>query len=691
MTAKRLTGQGTFADDHRPAGLLHVAVVRSPHSNARVVSVDSSAARGLPGVVLVIAPDDAPKDILGGHPRFLGARVAVVAAEDPELALRAAESLRVEYEPMAAPLTPAEALAPEAPSVRGASSNLAAEVRREEGAVDGAFGEAERVFEGTYEVARARLGPLEPHVAHTWLDEDQRLLVRSSTEAPHRVRVRLAERLRIPAARIRVETRMVGGGFGAKSDLRGEDLCALVTLRTGRPARLALSRAEELAFAPALPAETVRLRSAVRGGAVTAVEIDLVLDAGVAPFPEERLQSGVADVLAVYGLRDFRFHGRAVHTHNPPSAAAAAAGRGLFFALENHLDEIASALSVDPLDFRLAQRRRGAAAPTPDPEAATLEAVLAAGAREIAWSRRWKAAAASAAKRRGLGLAVARRGGAPGPRATAQLQLGEDGSFSLRLGPSASAVGAETVLAQIAAEALGATPDEVVLAGDTDFSPPEAERGTPALATTAAAVGDAARELRAAITRVGARLLGAPETGLIIRQSTIAVPGGRSIRFAEVGSESLRTGPPLLATASRDPAELPPVTAAFFVEVETDGETGQMRVLRIVAAMGCGPVAESGLVEARVRGETLRALGHILAGTLPDPCPTAIDEPEVVVLFLPSEGPTTPFGATHTAELATRALAAAVANAVAQAGPRLRELPLTPVAFLDRVEVPSPQ
>jgi CO/xanthine dehydrogenase Mo-binding subunit len=315
--------------------------------------------------------------------------------------------------------------------------------------------------------------------------------------------------------------------------------------------------------------------------------------------------------------------------------------------------------------------------------------VLAAGAREIAWGRRWKAAAAQATKRRGLGLAVARRSGGPGPRATAQLQLGEDGSFSLRLGPSASAVGAETVLAGIAAQALGATPHEVVLAGDTDFSPPESEAGSPALATAAAAVEDAALGLRASILGVAARLLGVPEADLAARQSTIAGPGGRSLRFAEVGAESLRTGPPLLATASRDPAELPPATAAFFVEAEADGETGQMRVMRVVAAVGSGPVAESALVEARIRGETLRALGHTLAGSLPDPCLSAVDEPEVVVLFVPADGPPTPFGATHTGELATRALGAAVANAVAQAGPRLRELPVTPVTFLDALEVPS--
>jgi putative selenate reductase molybdopterin-binding subunit len=681
MSTKRVTGQGTFADDHRPAGLLHVAVLRSPHPHARVVSLDASAARGLPGVVLVLGPEDSPPEILGGSPRFVGDRVALVAAEDAELAVRAAEALRAEYEPLPAVLTAEEGLAANAPRVRGEKVNVVVEVRRDGGAVESAFAGADRVLEGAYSVARSPLGPLEPHVVHTWLDEDQRLLVRTSTEGPHRVRARLAERLRIPAARIRVETRMIGGGFGAKSDLLVEDLCALVTLRTGRPARLALSRAEEIAIAPALPAERVRVRSAIRGGALAAVELEVLLDAGAGGFSEERLLSAVDDAVAACPVADYRFRAQAVSTHNPP--AAAVAGRGLCFALECHLDEIAASLGVDPLELRLLALRRR------DARTERVEAVLAAGAREIAWSRRWKAAAVQGAKRRGLGLATARRGGSVGPRATAQLQLGEDGSFSLRLGPSARA-GAEAVLSRIAAQALGVATDEVVLAGgDTDFTPPDTEAGTPALATIAAAVLGAAQDLRAAMVGVAARLLGSPGKGLVVREGTIQAPGGRALRFAEIGAESLKSGLPLAATASREPAELPPATAAFFAEVEADAETGQVRVLRLAAAVGCGPVAEAGLVAARIRGEVLRALGHALAGTLPDSCPTALDEPEIVIVFVPAEGPATPFGDTHTGELATRALAAAVANAVAQAGPRVTALPLTPLLVLEHTEAPS--
>jgi CO/xanthine dehydrogenase Mo-binding subunit len=425
------------------------------------------------------------------------------------------------------------------------------------------------------------------------------------------------------------------------------------------------------------------VRSALRAGAIAAVEVELRLDAGAGGFAEDRLAAAVDDALAAWAVSDFRFHAQAVATHNPPSAAVA--GRGLFFALESHLDEIAAALGSDPLELRLGSLR------SRDAQTERVEAVLSAGAREIGWNRRWKTAAGQGPKRRGLGMAAARRGSAVGPRATAQIQLGEDGSFSLRLGRAARAE-AEGVLARIAAEALGVAAAEVVLAsGDTDFTPPDAEAGAPTLATTVAAILEAAQGLRAAMIGVGARLLGSRESELVVDGGTIRGPGGRTLRFAEIGGESLRSGPPLVATASREATEHPPAAAAFFAEVETDLETGQIRVRRLVAAVGCGPVAEAGLVETRIRGEALRGVGHALAGSLPDPCPTAVDEPEVLTLFVPSDRPATPFGDTHTAELATRAVAAAVANAVAQAaGPRLAAIPLTPALFLDRTEASSP-
>jgi CO/xanthine dehydrogenase Mo-binding subunit len=307
---------------------------------------------------------------------------------------------------------------------------------------------------------------------------------------------------------------------------------------------------------------------------------------------------------------------------------------------------------------------------------------LTAGARTIGWNRRWKASAGPGPRRRGLGLALVRRDGAGGPRASAELQLGEDGSLSLVLDPAVRDAGGETVLCALAARIVGARGDDVVPGtGEGEFALAEAEGGTPPLALSAAAVEECARRLRASMVEVGARLLGVPAAELDAAGGAIRARSGRELPFAEVGRECLRSGAPLVARASLPPANLPPAGAAFFAEVETDIETGQLRVTRLVGALGCGPAAEAALVEARVRGEALRALGHAVSGSLPDPVLTAIDAPEAEILFVPADAAVTPFGATSTTDLARRAVAAAVANAVAQTGPRIRDVPLAPIAL----------
>ena len=235
MSVKRVTGHGAFAGDLRVPGLLHVRIVRSPHAHARVLGIDTSAARALPGVVAVFGPEDLPGRAaapaspprLDATVRFVGDRVAVVAAEDPELALRAADAVRVEYEELTPVLDPEAALLLDSIAVhetRAAPRNLAARVLATLGDVERAFAEADRVFEETYRVPAAQAAPIEPHLVITWLDEDRRLVVRTSTESPFQVRRTLAERLDIPAARILVVQPQVGGGFGGKSDVVAEDL-----------------------------------------------------------------------------------------------------------------------------------------------------------------------------------------------------------------------------------------------------------------------------------------------------------------------------------------------------------------------------------------------------------------------------------------------------------------------------------
>jgi putative selenate reductase molybdopterin-binding subunit len=310
-------------------------------------------------------PEPSPYDavMLDQKVRFVGDRVAVVAAEDPELAARACEAIEVKYEVLPALFDPEAAMAPGAPvihdqpdasGIKDASRNLAAEIVAEVGDVARAFAEAERVFEGTYRVGYVQQASVEPHITITWLDEDHRLMVRTSTQVPFHVRRIIAPLLDIPLRRIRVIKPRIGGGFGGKQEILIEDLCGMITLRTGRPCRLEYTREEELTAARTRHPQIVTVKSAVRDGAFTALEMKVLENTGAYGTHALTVMSVTGNrALSLYRCPNLRFEARAVYTN----LAVAGAFRGYgcpqgFFALESHVDEVALALGEDPLEFR---------------------------------------------------------------------------------------------------------------------------------------------------------------------------------------------------------------------------------------------------------------------------------------------------------------------------------------------------
>ena len=713
MSVKHVTGHGTFAGDLRVPGQLHLRVVRSPHAHARVLRVDASAGRALPGVVTVLTHTDLTRQESAPRGRlplqetvmFVGDRVAVVAAEDAELAQRAADAVRVEYEERPAVLDPEQALRPDAPLVQapaaGNPTNLAARVETALGDVDGALGGAERVFEATFRVPAAPASPLEPHHAITWLDEDRRLVVRTSTESPFRVRQTLAETLGIPAARILVVQPQVGGGFGGKSDVVAEDLCALVTLRTGRPARLVFSREEELTVAPARPAQRVRVRVGVRERQLVALELDVLADVGAHAVESALLLRAAArEALSLYHIPHLRFLGQAAFTHRPPTVRSQGALPALL-ALEAQLDEIAHVLEEDPLELRrrhlatAEDAARVAAAlgvPAPTALVAAAEAMVA-GADEIGWSRRWRTGSRSGPRRRGVGMALARHD-VVGERGAASLRVREDGSFNLFVGVSATGTGAEAAFVAAAAETLGVPENRVVpAAGDTDSAPFDPGAAPPTLYLTGQAVQKAAILVRALLLAAGARRLGVEVGEVVTENGEVRAPDGRSVGYAALAADALASSAPIAAVAFHSAGEAPPAGAAVFAEVEVDVETGEVRVLRLVAALDGGPRLDPHLAEAQAEGDALRAVGTALSErtaiaengralfrSLRDcPLPTAVDAPEVRTLFVPLDAPPTPFGARPLGEVTATGPVLAIVNAVAHAiGARLYELPLLP-------------
>jgi putative selenate reductase molybdopterin-binding subunit len=704
LTLRRATGEAAFAGDLTRPGTLHVAIRRSPLAHGRIRDVDAADARALPGVIEVLTADDAG-GLLEPELRFVGDRAGVAVAEDPELARKAAELIHLDLKTLPAVLDPEVALAdPE---------RVAARVDLTAGDVERSLEEADHVVEGTWAAPFAPAVPLEPPVVLTWLDEDRRLVVRTSADSPFRVRSVLGERLGLPAARIRVVRPLVAGGARGRPDVPIEDLCALVTLRTGRPARLALTAEEELTTTPGRPPQTVHVRLGIREGCLSALAVRLLVDVGEGTEGAEALlRSAARQALAVYGSPALRFEAAAVRTHRPPTSAPRGADDETSFALECAIEEAASLVGEDPVTFRQRQLRGRNAehgphheideAPAAD-DARTLDRLLERAADQLGETPRRRAEGALYPVRRAVGLGLARRsaGIGGGTGAAASLRLLEDGSFTLAAVPSSAGAADENAFAAAAASVLGVPARRVVPAAvDTDSAPFEAGDLAPAFFAAGRAVEQAAELARDKIREAGAHLLGvAPGDVELARGEARA--GDEAVSFADIGTAALRAGQPLVATASPSAATSPPSDAVVVAVADVDAETGVVSVARLSAIITGGPFDDARPAEGQVEGALAAALEQALAagvrfdaGGVPRPRPlrswplvSATDIPPLSVSFIPEGESSTRFGAVAVGETAGRAALAAIATAVARAtGGRVRSLPLEPGAVLDLLE-----
>ena len=753
---KLATGRGTFVDDIALPGLLHAKILRSPHAHARIVKIDARQARAMPGVVMVLTHEDVPRVpyttagqgwpepspydavMLDRKVRFVGDRVAVVAAEDPELAQRAAETIKVQYEILPAIFDPEKAMEPGAPvihdqedasGIKDASRNLAAEIVAEVGSVASGFAEAEHVLETTYRVPYVQQASIEPHITITWLDEDHRLMVRTSTQVPFHVRRIIAPLLGIPIRRIRVIKPRIGGGFGGKQEILIEDLCGILTLRTGRPVRLEYTREEELSAARTRHPQIVTVKSGVKDGRFTAIEMRVLENTGAYGTHALTVMSVTGNRgLSLYKAPNLRFEAHAVYTN----LAVAGAFRGYgcpqaFFALESHVDEVAAALGEDPLELRKRNHvKTGDDQPIAEVlgegkegfrqviRSCGLPEAIAAGAKAVNWRQGRKSYSAANKKakgplRRGLGMAIVMQAsGIPGvDMGGASIKMNEDASFNLLVGATDIGTGADTMFCQLAAEALGVPMDKIIpYSSDTDMTP--FDPGAYASSTTyisGRAVEKAALLVKQQILEVGARMLEEKPEDLVLHNQKVCTKDGRFVTYEQVCLSSLyqKDQFQIMATASHMSYDSPPPFAAVFVEVEVDVETGLVQVLKIVEAVDCGQVVNPHMAEGQVEGAAIQSLGYALYERMPADAQgrmqfrsfrdytiaTAKDVPELVTILIPTHEPTGPFGAKAIAEIPINGPAPAIANAVADAvGIRIRELPLTPdrvLAALDAV------
>ncbi len=759
--AKLVQGKPAFAADMEMRGMLVAKVLHSPLPHARIVSIDTSHARALPGVAAVLTWQDVPRvaystagqsDPIPGpldtfsldrKVRFFGDRVALVAAETEDIAEEALRLIDVEYEPLPAVLDPAEAMEPGAPRIHDEpeyvnfgdsdpSRNLAARIRIDIGDVEKGLAEADLVIEGEYQVPKVQQASIEPHVVVTYWDEDDRLVIRTSTQVPFHVRRQLAPVLGLPPKRIRVVKPRIGGGFGGKQEVLIEDVAAHLTIATGRPVRFEYTREEEFYAARSRHPMRIRMRTGVkRDGTITANEMVVLTDTGAYGCHALTVTGNTGHkAMALYvgdgpyrKAPNIRFHADIVYTNTPP--AGAYRGYGVpqgFWAVERHMEKVARAVAMDPLEFRLKNAlRAGELHPfstawsegrEPRPETihtCGLEECVRQGAAAIGWHAkrndpRWQQVPGKPHLRRGLGMAAVMQGTAIPylDMGGASLKINDDGSFNLLVGATDLGTGSDTVLAQQAAEVLGVPLEDIIVySSDTDFTP--FDKGAYASSTTyisGGAVVLAARQVAERIRQRAARMLS--EAGPAVSPEEIRLaerrawaPGGRSVTLAEVALASLHHSEQeqIMGTASFMSPVSPPPFAAQFAEVTVDTETGAVKVDRLLMAVDGGVIVNPLTASGQVEGGMTQALGYAVCEEMrydevgrPREVSfrdyhifAAHEMPVLETIFVETVEPTHPFGVKAVAEIPMDGVAPAVGNAIYHAcGADLDVIPITP-------------
>ena len=730
---EKLTGEALYTADIKLPRMLHGKILRSPHPNADIVGVDAAAAAGRSGVHATVTPFDVPPGrigpdmtILDKRVRFVGDEVAAVAAETEVEAQEALDSIVVDYRPLPFVLDPEEALGPNAPLVH-AQGNLAMgrAVVLERGNVEEGLAQAYLVMEGTYRTPGHSPAPLEPRAVLAHRKDDQ-LTVWKSTRGVHSDRANLAATLGIDPASVRVVGPHLGAGYGSKDESRTAALAAVLSQRSGRPVRIELSRPEEFVAGRTRHAAVIRLKVGVkRDGTITVIDNHTIMDTGAyqASGPGVLRRAAQAG-LYLYTCPNVRYEGHLVYTNRP----VAGSYRGLgapqgHFALESLMDRISEELKIDPLEFRLKNHVRQQGQPgrrvTPPGEIVDSQPVeggipfssiglaecLRRGADAIGWhTGRRLPRSSPGVKKVGMGMGMLVYRGGPGGESSAEIRVVRDGTIELVAGLIDVGEGASTVLSQMAAEALGASYDDVrPVFADTATTPvAPTTAGSTATFSTGTAVVNAASQLRGRLLQIASSTMELPLESLDARHGLIFLRDDplRNMTLAEVVET---TGQDVLTASSTvtpgSPEYIINSFGAHFAEVEVDTETGQVRILRYVAAHDSGRIINPRLAVNQVEGGVAQMLGFALledlvsdgpTGVTLNPsflehkCPTIMDVPDIQVIFADVIDPVAPMGAKSLGEPPSVAVAPAVSNAIYNAiGVRFHELPITPDRVLN--------
>ena len=737
-----LLGKPVYVEDIVPKDALALKLLRSPHANAIVEEINVSVAKKVPGVVDIYTWEDVPKQrfaiagqtypepspydrlILDRHVRFVGDVVAIIAAENEKAALKAMKLIKVKYKILEPVLDfhqakgneilvhPEEDWLAQVPVGGDARRNLVASEISGDGDVDAVLADCDEVLEHAYHMRSFNQAMMETFRTYTELDRYGRLHVISSTQIVFHVRRILSRALGIPKSKIRVEKPRIGGGFGAKQTAVSEVYPAFVTLKTGRPAQLIFTREEsQLAGSPRHEME-VRVRlGADKDGHIRGLDLYTLSNSGAygEHGPTTVGLSGHKSIpLYTGGLEAFRFGYDVVYTNT--MAAGAYRGYGAtqgIFALETSVNELAEKLGIDPTIIREKNMlREGMKMPAYYGETANacaLDKCMARCKELFHWDEKYPVRDMGNGKVRAAGVAMAMQGSCISnvDVGSATVKLADDGTFNLIIGAADMGTGCDTILAQMVAECMDCSVDDVAVFGaDTDASPYDS--GSYASSTTyitGKAVEMACAKLKTQLCGIAAGMLGCSTEEVVFENGRVKqINTEKSVSLAEISvKDQVNNDIAAVATASHSSPVSPPPYMVGMVEIELDKDTGEVKILDYVAVVDCGIAINPALARIQTEGGIVQGIGHTLfenitydrngrpieSSFLQYKVPTRLDMGHLRVEFENSYEPTGPFGAKSIGEIVINTPAPAIAHAIYRAtGVWHRELPITPEKIL---------
>ena len=736
-----LLGKPVYTDDITSPALV-VKLLRSPHANAIVEEIHTEIAKKIPGVVDIYTWEDVPKTrfaiagqtypepspydrlIIDRHVRFVGDVVAIIAAEDEKAACKAMKLVKVKYNVLEPVLDfhkakdnpvlvhPEDDWYPPVDVGGDAKRNVIAHELSGDGDVDAVISDCEVSFSHAYHMRAFNQAMMETFRTYTCLDRYGRLHVISSTQIVFHVRRILSRALGIPKSKIRVEKPRIGGGFGAKQTAVSEVYPAFVTMQTGRPAKLIFTRYEsQIAGSPRHEMEvTVRL-GADRDGHIRGLDLYTLSNTGAygEHGPTTVGLSGHKSIpLYTGGLEAFRFGYDVVYTNT--MAAGAYRGYGAtqgIFALESSVNELAESLGIDPTQIREKNMlREGMKMPAYYGETANacaLDRCMARCRELFGWEEKYPVREMGDGKVRTAGVAMAMQGSCISnvDVGSATVKLADDGTFNLIIGAADMGTGCDTILAQMVAECMDCSVDDVAVFGaDTDASPYDS--GSYASSTTyvtGKAVELACEELKKKLCAIAAGMLGCEPEETVFEDGCVRkINTDECVTLAQISvKDQVANDIAAVATASHSSPVSPPPYMVGMVEIELDRYTGEVKILDYVAVVDCGIAINPALARIQAEGGIVQGIGHTLfenitydetgkpveSNFMQYKIPTRLDMGHLRVEFENSYEPTGPFGAKSIGEIVINTPAPAIAHAIYRAtGVWHRELPITPEKIL---------